>query len=143
MGVVPTGPIEMSLYIVRHYGQPSIFIERLTLRPDGFASAHASYKGGALITRPLRFSGRELEVNLSTSAAGFLRVEIQNPEGNPLPGFALNDCPEIIGDQIDRIVKWTRGSDLSALAGRPVRLKFALKDADLYAFRFRPAQPFQ
>lgn len=143
LGVVPTGPIEMSLYIVRHYGQPSIFIERLTLRPDGFASAHASYKGGALITRPLRFSGRELEVNLSTSAAGFLRVEIQNPEGNPLPGFALNDCPEIIGDQIDRIVKWTRGGDLGALAGRPVRLKFALKDADLYAFRFRPAQPFQ
>lgn len=142
LGVVPTGPLEMSLYVVRHYGQPSIFIERLALRPDGFASAHASYQGGALTTKPLRFSGHELEVNLSTGAAGFLRVEIQDPEGNPLPGFALNDCPEIIGDQIDRIVQWTRGGDLSALAGHPVRLKFVLKDADLYAFRFRPAQPF-
>lgn len=137
LGVVPTGPTEMSLYIGRHYGQPSIFIERLTLRTDGFASAHASFRGGELITQPLQFSGRDLEVNLSTSAAGFLRVEIQDPEGKALDGFALNDCPEIIGDQIDRVVRWKNGSDVRALAGQPVRLRFALKDADLYAFRFR------
>lgn len=137
LGVVPTGPAEMSLYVVRHYGQPSIFIERLTLRTDGFASAHAPYQGGTLLTKPLRFSGRELEVNLATSAIGYLRVEIQDPEGNPLPGFTFDDCPEIIGDQIDRVVTWKHGSDVTPLVGRPVRLKFALKDADLYSFCFR------
>lgn len=137
LGVVPTGPAEMSVYVGRHYGQPSIFIERLTLRTDGFASVHAPYRGGELLTKPVRFSGRELEVNVSTGAAGSLRVEIQDLEGKPLPGFALADCPEIIGDQIDRRVSWRGGADVSALAGRPVRLRFALRDADLYAFRFR------
>ncbi len=141
LGVVPTGPTEMSLYVVRHYGQPSIFLERLTLRTDGFASVHASYGGGELVTKPLRFAGRVLEVNLATGAAGSLRVEIQDPEGRPLPGFALNDGPEIIGDQIDRIVVWKRGADLGALAGQPLRLRFVLKDADLYAVRFREPTP--
>lgn len=137
LGVVPTGPTEMSLYVGRHYGQPSIFVERLTLRTDGFASVHASYTGGELLTKPLRFAGQELEVNLSTSAAGGLRVEIQDEQGQALPGFALQDCPEMIGDQIDRVVAWKQGRDVHSLSGRTVRLRFALKDADLFAFRFR------
>ena len=141
LGVVPTGPAEMSVYVVRHYGQPSIFIERLTLRVDGFASVHAPYQGGELITKPLQFAGQELEVNLSTSAAGFLRVEMLSPEGTPLPGFTLADCPEMIGDQIERVVRWKNGSNVGVLAGKPVRLRFVLKDADLYSFRFRELEP--
>jgi hypothetical protein len=31
---------------------------------------------------------------------------------------------------------WTHGSDLCALAGRPVRLRFAFNDADLFSLRF-------
>jgi hypothetical protein len=87
-------------------------------------------------TKPLRFTGRELVVNYSTSAAGSLRVEIQDAAGNALPGHALADCPEIIGDELERVVRWKSGPDVSALAGQPVRLRFALKDADLYSFRF-------
>jgi hypothetical protein len=139
LGIVPTGPNEMSIYVVRHYGQPSIFVERLVLRTDGFASVHAGYRGGELTTKPLRFSGGVLEVNFATGAAGSLRVEIQESSGAPLPGFALADCPEMIGDQIDRVVVWKGGRDLGALAQRTVRLRFAIKDGDLYALRFRPA----
>jgi N-acetylneuraminic acid mutarotase len=137
LGVVPTGPAEMSVYVVRHYGQPSIFIERLALRTDGFASLHGPYSGGEALTKPIRHSGRELEVNFATSAAGSLRVELQEPDRQPVPGFALADCAEVIGDQIDRVIRWRGGSDVSALAGRPLRLRFALKDADVYSFRFR------
>jgi hypothetical protein len=137
LGLVPTGPAELSLYVLRHYGQPSIHLERLVLRTDGFASVSAPYRGGEMITKPLRFAGRELELNFATSAAGSLRVELQDPAGSALPGCALADCPEIIGDQIERIVVWKGGADLSALAGQPVRLRFVLKDADLYALRFR------
>jgi hypothetical protein len=43
---------------------------------------------------------------------------------------------ELIGDELDRIVSWKNGSDVSALAGRAVRLRFVMKDADLYAIRF-------
>jgi len=38
-------------------GQPSHYIERLALRLDGFASVRASYAGGEMLTRPLRFRG--------------------------------------------------------------------------------------
>jgi hypothetical protein len=53
-----------------------------------------------------------------------------------LPKFALADRPDHFGDEIEGRVNWHGGGDESGLAGKPVRLRFALKDADLYAFRF-------
>ena len=137
-GVVPTGPTEMSLYVHRHGGQESVHVARFSLRIDGFASVNAPYKGGQVITKPLTFAGKELEINFSTSAAGSIRVGLLAPDGTPIRGYTASDCPEIIGDEIARVVRWKGGSDLSALAGKPVRLRFVLKDADLYSFRFRP-----
>jgi hypothetical protein len=34
------------------------------------------------------------------------------------------------------VVEWRGGSDLSSLAGQPIRLRFWLKDADLFALQF-------
>ena len=48
----------------------------------------------------------------------------------------MDDCPEMFGDEIDGTVRWSNGADVSALAGRAVRLRFSLADADLYAFKF-------
>lgn len=136
LGVVATGEREMSLYVSRHYGQPSAYLERLTLRTDGFASLHAGYGGGEMVTRPLVFSGRELEINFATSAAGGLRMELQVEGGAAIEGYALADCEEQIGDEVERVVRWKGGSDLSALARRPVRVRVVLKDGDLYSVRF-------
>ena len=136
-GVVPTGPDEMSIYVVRHYADPSWHIQRMTLRLDGFASLNAPYEGGQLVTKPLKFEGSQLEINYSTSAAGELKVEIQDEKGQPLEGFSLKDCPEITGDEISRIVSWQGGDNVESLAGRTVRLRFVMKDADLYSLRFR------
>ena len=136
-GVVPTGPSEMSIYVGRHYGHPSWHIQRMTLRLDGFASVNAPYAGGQMITKPLKFKGSQLEINYSTSAAGGLRVEIQDGKGQPIPGFSLEECPEIIGDEISRVVSWKRGSEVGSLAGETVRLRFVMKDADLYSLRFQ------
>jgi len=82
------------------------------------------------------FSGQELAINYRTSAPGFVRVEIQDGAGQPIPGYTLDDCPEIIGDEIERRVVWKQGTDVSRLAGQPVRLRFVMKDADLFALRF-------
>ena len=71
----------------------------------------------------------------STSAAGGVRVEIQRPDGTPVPGYTLADCPEVIGNEIERAVSFA-GGDLAALAGQPVRLRFVMKDADLFALQF-------
>jgi hypothetical protein len=135
LNVVETGPAEMSFYVNRHYGQPSARLTRYTLRVDGFTSLYAPYAGGEMITRPLRFSGRQLELNYATSAAGSIRIELQKPDGTPIPGFTAEDCREIIGDRIDRIVAWKGGTDISALAGQPVRLRFRMKDAEVFSLR--------
>ena len=136
-GVYQTGPAEMSFYVNRHYAQKSWHIQRQTLRLDGFSSLSAPYEGGEMQTRPFRFSGRELRVNYATSAAGSLQLEIQDSEGKVIPGFAATDCPEIIGDEIERVVSWKGGSDLSGIAGQTIRLRFVMKDADLYSLRFQ------
>lgn len=137
LGIVPTGPAEMSLYKQAHYAQPSGHLVRYTLRLDGFVSVNAPFAGGSFVTKPLTFTGRELVANFSAGAAGSLRVELQDAAGKPLPGFALADAVEQIGDEIERVVTWKSGRDLSALAGRPVQLRFVMQDADLYSLRFR------
>lgn len=127
LNVVPTGPEEMSVYVRER---------RYVLRTDGFASVHAGHDAGELFTKPIKFFGQELEINYSTSAAGDVRVEIQDPAGTPIPGYALDDCPAVIGDEIRHVLAWKSGADVSSLAGKPVRLRFVIRDADLYSFRF-------
>ena len=67
---------------------------------------------------------------------GGLRVEIQDADGKPLPGFSSKDCDELIGNEIERAVSWKGKDDVAALTSRPVRLRIEIKDADLYALRF-------
>ncbi len=128
LNVVPTGPAELSIY---HRSG-----DRYVLRTDGFISVNAGSEEGELLTKPLTFSGSELQLNFSTSAAGSLRVEIQTEDGQPIPGFAFADAAEMFGDEINRVYFWKSGGDVSSLAGKPVRLRFVMKDADLYSFRF-------
>ncbi|MEN6535922.1 MAG: hypothetical protein ABFD89_19825 [Bryobacteraceae bacterium] len=136
LNVVPTGANEMSFYVGRNYGQPTIYLRRYTLRLDGFASVKAPYNGGEIVTKTVRFQGSKLEINYATSAAGGIKVELQDETGNSIPGFGLADAQEIIGDEIARVVAWKQGCDVSRLAGKPIRIRFVMKDADLYAFRF-------
>jgi len=136
LNLMQTGPSTMSFLVNRNYGQPTAYLRRYELRLDGFASAHAGFAGGDLITKPLIFDGARLELNYSTSAAGSLRVELQEPSGTPIGGFTLADSHELIGDEISRIYDWKNVQDLAAHRGKPVRLRFQLKDADLFSFRF-------
>ncbi len=136
-GILPAGETQIQLFVSRHYMQRTWHIERLLLRTDGFASVSAPWAGGELVTKPFSFTGRQLEINYRTGAPGFVRVEIQHEDGTPVDGYTLQDCVEIIGDEIERTVAWKRGDDVSPLAGQPVRLRFQMKDADLFAFRFR------
>jgi hypothetical protein len=135
LNVVSTGPHEMSLYVNQNYGQPTSHLRRYSLRLDGFASVRADYDGGEMRTKPLSFQGSKLLLNFATSAAGGIRVEMQDEGGTPIPGFTLADCQELIGNDIERAVTFASG-DLHRLAGQAVRLRFVMKDADLYALRF-------
>jgi hypothetical protein len=107
-----------------------------TIRRDGFISISAGPNGGLLRTRPLRFNGDRLTINAVTAETGSVSVEIQNANGQPIPGFALSDCTAFTGDKLSGIIRWKNNSDVSSLAGQPVRLRFVMKDADLYSFQF-------
>lgn len=135
---LPGTPNELSIYSIEGYYQgDSCQMRRFTLRLDGFVSLQVPLRGGEVVTKPVVFAGRELVINYSTSAAGSVRVELQSAQGEPIEGFTLADAAEIYGDDIERIVTWRDGSDLSKWVGEPIRIRFVLKDADLYSFRFR------
>jgi len=143
-GLLPTADDEISIYVARHYTSPSAHLERMVLRTDGFASASAGYGGGELLTKPLVFQGNNLVLNFATSAAGSIHLEIQDADGNPLPGFALEESPLIWGDEIEHTIRWERSHSrattdepLRRISGKPVRLRFVMKDADLFSLKFR------
>jgi len=115
-----------------------IVMSRVVFRRDGFTAVEAEYSGGEFTTPVLRFSGNALNLNIETSALGLARVEIQDDTGKPIPGFSLDECDRIhTANSVNRIVKWRKGTtDISSLAGQPVRFRFELKfGAKLYAFR--------
>ena len=137
LNVVQTSPTEMSVYVNQDYAQPTAYLNRYALRIDGFTSVHAPYHGGEILTKPIRFTGNKLMINFSTSAAGFIKVEILDLDGNKMEGFELENSTEIIGNEIEKIVTWNGNPDLNKINKKPVRLRFVMKDADLYSIRFK------
>ena len=80
-------------------------LRRCTLRLDGFVSIQATMPGGKLTTKPLRFAGKKLTLNYSSSARGGVRVGLLDATGKPIAGYSLDECPGIYGDALDRPVE--------------------------------------
>jgi hypothetical protein len=128
---------EWSVYAKEaYYTGPGSRVRRFTYRVDGFVAARAPAAGGELITKPICFTGNSLVVNFVTRPAGSLRVELQDAGGKPLDGLSLAACAPLRGDSIAQGVAWKDGAAAGRWAGKPVRLRFELKDADLFSFRF-------
>ena len=136
LNIVQTGETEMSFYVNQDYAQPTSHLRRYSLRIDGFSSLHADYAPGEMTTKVLTFAGSHLVINFSTSAAGYIIVELLDNQGNIIQGHSADDCIPLTGNEISRVVDWKQGSDLSALQNTAVKLRFKLKDADLFSLRF-------
>ncbi len=137
LNILQTGPYEMSVYLNQDYAQTTSHLRRYSMRIDGFTSINAPYSGGEVITKPFVFSGEELEINYSTSAAGEIIIEIQDINGHPVEGFTRDEAHVITGNEIERTVTWNNDKNLAELACKPVRLRIFMKDADLYSLRFK------
>ena len=135
-GVAETSEEELSVYWTEHYRYPDYRMRRGSIRTDGFVSLHANATGGEALTRPFTYTGGKLVVNYSTSAIGTLMFELCDEEGSAHDGFALGLCEPLFGDELQAEVKWRSEAEPAALAGKTVRLRVRLKDADLYSFRF-------
>lgn len=124
-------PNVLSLFATESYftGDESR-LRRYELRIDGFASAFAPLGGGELVTKPFVFEGARLSINYSTSGGGSLRIQLLGTGDE-----ALAESEAMYGDALDRTVIWTRG-DSARAAGKPVRMRVELKDADLFSFQF-------
>jgi len=103
------------------------------LRRDGFASMEAGPSVATLTTRPLTFRGRRVFVNAATQA-GELRVEILDPAGQVIAPYSAAHCRPIAADTTLSEVTWEGANDVAALAGRPVRFRFTLRQGALFAF---------
>lgn len=111
-------------------------IGRAVLRLDGFASVAGDYEGGWFTTPPLRFEGDRLELNVDAAGGGSVEVELLDVAGNPIEGFTLEEAMPITCNSVRLPVEWRGNGKLNLLAGEPVRVRFHLTNADLYAFQF-------
>lgn len=135
LGIVPTGDAEMSMYVIRAYGTPQCFLERMQMRVDGFSSLHAGAQEGLVLTRPVILDGKSFRLNYSASSLGYVKVLLQDENGTDIPGFGAADAEFIRGDKTDSEVKWKSGKSIQSLLGKKIRIKFVIKDADVYSFR--------
>lgn len=116
-------------------------VHRVELRLDGYVSADAGNLEGGFVTPPLVFEGSRLELNLDTGASGWVEVELLRVHGDPvrgyrIPGFGREDCDAIVCNETCRTVTWCGNSDVSSLAGKPIRMHVRMRNARLYAFEF-------
>ena len=111
-------------------------------REDGWTSVEAESEG-RFATSPFVFEGGNLVLNSWSNYGGELKVELAEAAGEPkrveaapVPGRTFDDCDVITGDNLSRTVTWKGDSDLSAWAGKPVRLRFRLHRSRLHAIWF-------
>lgn len=103
------------------------------MRRDGFASMEADEDFGVLTTRPVRFQGKYLFVNVD-APKGALRVEVLDLNGDVVEPFNFDNCSPVTTDSTLQQVVWKNSEDLSALIGRSVRFRFHLINGRLYSF---------
>jgi hypothetical protein len=137
-------------------------VYRVVQRYDGFVSADTPYESeGYLITKPLKFKGNRLLLNIDTDAAGYAQVGFLDDKGVPIPGFSVDDCIYINGDFIETEVEWFPNwrefpslegkkieelvpyknqfkftKDLSSLEGKIVQVVFRMRGSKLYSMQF-------
>lgn len=106
-----------------------------TLRRDGFVSMHAD-KEGYLVTEKLSFDGDYFFVNIkATNKKGELDVELIDESGKVIPGYSRKECNTLRGlDSTKKMVTWKNKNDIVSLKGKNIKVKFYLKQLDLYAF---------
>jgi hypothetical protein len=111
-------------------------IDRAVLRLDGFVSADAAYTGGEIVTPSLTFTGSRLELNVDPGAGGAARVELLDENEKPIKGYTRDDATALYDNSVCLPVTWGTNGSVAALAGKPVKIRFLMRDCKLYAFQF-------
>ena len=112
--------------------EPNKGVGLATLRIDGFVSIEAGSKGGTMTTRPFLFLGDGLILN-ADARGGQITVEALDAAGKPLEGFGLASSRPLTSDNVRHALSWKGHKDLHQLQGKPIRLRFHLKNARMFS----------
>lgn len=91
---------------------------------------------------PMRYPDGTLQLNACTSPVGVIRAEIADFDGAVVEGFERENAVPVTGDSLDHPVTWQRAGETYTLnrlppelRDRPVRLRFWLHQARIFALR--------
>jgi len=104
------------------------------LRRDGFVSLDAGEQPGTVLTRPLSFAGKRLFVNADVRESGSIKASLLTRKRQPIAGYSAADAMAIAEGGTKVPVRWKKGVELEAPSEKNVRLRFELKNAQLYSF---------
>ncbi|MBM4085684.1 MAG: hypothetical protein FJ272_12920 [Planctomycetes bacterium] len=94
-------------------------------------SAPAACLVGSLTLRP--FIPSEPEMRVDADVRGWLRAELRDPFGMPIPGYELGKSLPVHGDASDHVLRWEGGKTTAAYQFDAVSLRIEMSDAVLYA----------
>ena len=118
---------------------------------DRFASLFAGGVEGHVVTRPFTCPGGVLVLNANAFAtmgkdwascalaSGRVLCEVLDESGHVIPGLSREDCVAFRRNcPKGGVLTWKERPRLDFLKGRKIRLKFHLREADLYSFWLEP-----
>jgi len=110
------------------------------MRLDGFAAMVAGDVPGEILTPPLAYEAGRLCVNAAVSGKGYVKAELLDRDGEPLPDYALGVCEPTIGDATKSLVRWRGHATVPSSGPEGTRLRLVMKQAELYSFWIEPRQ---
>ena len=128
-------------------------IGRVEMHRERFVAQMGHCDGGFLLTREVVVAAEELVVNMTLAngyntapelslrtpafAAEILAFPQDGASPKPVAGYTLAECTAVPTEMIEYTITWKEKQDLSELVGKPVFIRFYLKNVGLYSFRFR------
>jgi hypothetical protein len=108
---------------------------RTTIREDGFLALSAEARGECW-SNPITFEGDTLRVNAWTHFGGSVRIGLCEEDGTPIPGYTLDDCDPLTGDQMWTAITWKGNTQLPKRnAEKKIRLHIDLVRGRLHAWK--------
>lgn len=116
-------------------GRADNYLGVATMPIDRFVAMGAAETPGYILTEPVLVGGPQLYVNMQNTH-GTLQVEVRDEQNRPIPGYAVEDCARLQERGTRVRVEWKEKQDLRELVGRRCALKFCLRHATIYSYRF-------
>ena len=111
-----------------------------TLRPDGFVSIDAGQDGGYMLTKPIKYPGGKLHLNVRTASDGFVRIAVRESsgvrDGEWPKEWRFEKSVPFSGDSLDQVMSWQGAETLNSFPSQVLRLHFWMEKAELFSFWF-------